>query len=117
MVFGAIHCLGWNFLFQRHTEQILWRVASIGMVCSPPLVPLCIFQAMLGTVRTEDRLLPLENGRWISDPALFFGVLFTEFYVFARVTIIVLMFLSLRSLPPGTYDTVAWTQFIPHVNT
>ncbi|KAG2070559.1 hypothetical protein BDR04DRAFT_1054001, partial [Suillus decipiens] len=38
MVFGAIHCLGWN-VFPRHTEQILWRVASIGMPCSL-MVPL-----------------------------------------------------------------------------
>ncbi|KAG2738371.1 hypothetical protein P692DRAFT_20758699, partial [Suillus brevipes Sb2] len=36
-------------------------------------------------------------------------------YVFSRITIFVLMFLSLRSLPPGAYDTVAWTMHIPHV--
>jgi hypothetical protein len=30
MVFGGIHCLGWNALFPRHVEQTLWRVASIG---------------------------------------------------------------------------------------
>jgi hypothetical protein len=37
-------------------------------------------------------------------------------YTFARTTLIVLMMLSLRSLPPGAYDTVAWNKFIPHAN-
>jgi hypothetical protein len=31
MIFGGIHCLGWNYLFQAHKEQILWRVASTWM--------------------------------------------------------------------------------------
>jgi hypothetical protein len=25
------------------------------------------------------------------------------------------MLLSFRSMPPGVYDTVAWTKFIPHI--
>lgn len=37
-------------------------------------------------------------------------------YLLVRITIIVLMMMSFRSLPPGTYDTVAWSQYIPHVD-
>jgi hypothetical protein len=33
MVFGAIHCLGWHFLFQRQTDQILWDAASLAILC------------------------------------------------------------------------------------
>jgi hypothetical protein len=118
MVYGGIHYLGWNFLFLRHTEQIFWRVASIGMACSPPMI--LFFGFMVGL-----RDMPSsEHRRWMSDKVssiiLGFGFIFyilsSYFYAFSRVTIIVLMFLSLRSLPPGTYDEVAWTKFIPHVN-
>jgi hypothetical protein len=38
------------------------------------------------------------------------------YYIPARVSIIILMFLSLRSLPPGAYDTVVWTKFFPYLN-
>ncbi|KAG1838369.1 hypothetical protein DFJ58DRAFT_126282 [Suillus subalutaceus] len=34
-VFGAIHCLGWNDVFQGRTEQLLWRVASLEIVLTP----------------------------------------------------------------------------------
>ncbi|KAG0702525.1 hypothetical protein DFH29DRAFT_494408 [Suillus ampliporus] len=106
MVFGGIHCLGWNFLFQRHTDQILWRAASLGIACVP------IF-------------LLLEGGCTILWPNYVQGVLASLFqcatiitpfiYISARVIVIVLMMLSLRSLPAGVYDTVAWTKFIPHL--
>ncbi|KAG1880171.1 hypothetical protein F4604DRAFT_1679267 [Suillus subluteus] len=33
IAFGGIHFLGWNVLVPRHLEQILWRVASIGIFC------------------------------------------------------------------------------------
>ena len=36
-------------------------------------------------------------------------------YVIARVVTLVLAFTSLRELPPGAFDTVHWTTFIPHV--
>ncbi|KAG1732835.1 hypothetical protein EDB19DRAFT_1246458 [Suillus lakei] len=123
MVFGGIHCLGWNFLFPRHAEHILWRVASIGMVYPPLMVFFISTTAYVVKVKFK-----LEDRRWIWDKipsplhiifihfVKLFVVLSTNFYMFARVTTIVLMMLSLRSLPPGAYDTVAWTKFIPHLN-
>ena len=36
-------------------------------------------------------------------------------YVIARAPTLVLAFTSLRELPPGAFDTVHWTTFIPHV--
>ena len=36
-------------------------------------------------------------------------------YILARVFTLVLTFTSLRELPPGAFNTVHWTTFIPHV--
>ena len=36
-------------------------------------------------------------------------------YNLARAVTLVLAFTSLRDLPPGAYETVHWTTFIPHV--
>jgi hypothetical protein len=106
MIFGGIHCLGWNYLFQAHKEQILWRVASVGMACSPLIFILFVSIAMVG-----ERYRILIPGRYHASV----GIIGTCIYVFSCITVFVLMFLSLRSLPPGVYDTVAWTKFIPHV--
>ena len=36
-------------------------------------------------------------------------------YIIARAVTLVLALTSLRDLPPGAFDTVHWTTFIPHV--
>ena len=36
-------------------------------------------------------------------------------YTISRAVTLVLAFISLRDLPPGAYETVHWTTFIPHV--
>ncbi|KAG0695651.1 hypothetical protein DFH29DRAFT_954590 [Suillus ampliporus] len=122
MVFGGIHCLGWNFLFRRHADQILWRVASLGMA----LAPLYGFLFLVINVSLEmlpSRYKRLFDGIKIPDLLtlilacfdISLGCISALIYIPARVTLVVLMILSLRSLPPGVYDTVAWTKFIPHL--
>ncbi|KAG2356471.1 hypothetical protein BDR07DRAFT_1364145, partial [Suillus spraguei] len=135
VAFGVIHCLAWNFLFMRHTEQILWHVASAAMAS---LLMVAFIISMLSMLWTCGAWLcdefELEDtdftwGTWKKaweDPSplqrviiivfavlgrlLYTGIIYL--YFFSRVTIIVLMFLNLRSLPPGAYDTVVWTKFI-----
>jgi len=35
VVFGAIHYIAWSFQFPSHMEQILWRISSIVLTCTP----------------------------------------------------------------------------------
>jgi hypothetical protein len=92
MVFGGIHCVGWNFLFQTRTEQVLWRSASLVILSSPVFFVISyVFESFL------------------------IAILVGFAYIAARLTLLALMFLSFRSLPPGVYDTVDWTKFIPHL--
>ncbi|KAG1726488.1 hypothetical protein EDD22DRAFT_443078 [Suillus occidentalis] len=101
MMFGAIHCLGWNYLFQTPKEQLSWRVASVGITFVPLIFAITP---------------PLIQARSLSKLALLsLTFISTSFYILSRVAIIVLMFLSLRSLPPCAYVGVPWTIFIPHV--
>ncbi|KAG1814706.1 uncharacterized protein BJ212DRAFT_348306 [Suillus subaureus] len=107
VLFGGIHCLGWNFLFPIHTEQTLWRVASIAIAYS--------FGVILSSYFMERLSIRFMRRRSVESQR--YGI-FTLmiYYISARLTLIVLMMLSLRSLPPGAYDTVAWTSFFPHAN-
>ena len=104
--FGAIHCIAWGFSFPTHTEMLIWRISSVAISAVPVYIPL-----MFGL------------GRWLENtdfgticyiayisiiPA---GIL----YILARAVTLVLALTSLRDLPPGAFDTVHWTTFIPHV--
>ncbi|KAG1730948.1 uncharacterized protein EDB91DRAFT_737112 [Suillus paluster] len=109
MVFGGIHCLGWNFLFHRQTEQLLWRAASLMIMCSP--VPILLFSGIIlsGIDKSSVLIEIIGNSLFVAS------IISILIYITARVTLIVLMILSLQSLPSGVYNTVAWTKFFPHL--
>ncbi|KAG1880118.1 hypothetical protein F4604DRAFT_519350 [Suillus subluteus] len=97
-VFGAIHCLGWNILFQEHAEQILWRTASLAIVSVPVSILLFCSYA-----------ISLNGSNDINGAITILALVASSFiYIVARVTLIVLILMNFRSLPPGIYDTVAW---------
>jgi hypothetical protein len=102
MVFGGIHCIAWSFSFPTRMEQILWRASSIAII-SIPLFILVLALAFDFLVLVPD----------------FVGSLFTFFppliYVVSRFMLLILSFISLRSLPLSAFYTVHWTTFIPHV--
>jgi hypothetical protein len=105
MVSGGIHCLAWSFSFPTHVEQTIWRASSIAIISIPFLV--LVFAVFL-------KLFDFEI------PDILFGLLAIGFpsalmYPFARVVLLMLAFMSLRSLPPTAFYTVRWTDFVPHV--
>ncbi|KAG1880135.1 hypothetical protein F4604DRAFT_1620150 [Suillus subluteus] len=103
MVFGGIHCLGWDYSFHRHAEHILWRATSLVVLCAPIVISLDTLSYMRDWKNFQIFVFPP-------------GFIASFMYIAARVTLIVLVVLSLlRSLPTGVYDTVAWTRFIPHL--
>ena len=99
--FGAIHCIAWGFLFPTYTELLMWRVLCVAITAVPIYISLGSYLAA-----------------WLVDmmPVFYFislsgGIL----YILARAVTLVLALTSLRDLPPGAYETVHWTTFIPHV--
>jgi hypothetical protein len=108
MVFGAIHCAGWNFFFEKHIEQILWRASSLAVLGASLPISVCL--GYENVQRHWPQSLPyLDNFLDVIIIISYFV------YVGARITLFVLMFMSFRALPPGVYETVAWTKFIPHI--
>ena len=104
--FGAIHCIAWDFPFPTHTELLIWQVSSVAITAVPVYIPLVTLLAIQLTYMDFE-----IAARFIGISYLLAGLL----YVMARVFTLVLALTSLRDLPPGAFDTVHWTTFIPHV--
>ena len=103
MVFGGIHCLGWNVLFE---EQVMWRIGSLAILCAPLSISLSY-----GYVALQKRWKRLPD---ISNFLIIAMIVSSVVYIVARIGLMALMILSLRSLPPGAFATVSWTEFFPH---
>jgi hypothetical protein len=93
--FGACHIIGWNFEFPTKIEQLLWRVASVACLAVP-----------VG--------LLLINSSFLKDSDVL-SYLFVTIYVIVRLYLVVEIFVGLRWAPAGVYETVNWSQFLPHM--
>ena len=104
--FGAIHCIAWGFPFLTHTELLMWRMSSVAITAVPVYIPLMYFLAIW-----------LEDTDFDTIGSIFGYSIFPVgiLYVIARAVTLILALTSLRDLPPGAFNTVHWTTFIPHV--
>ena len=105
--FGAIHCISWDFSFPTHTELLMWRVLCAAITAVPIYITLGFFWGIWLVSMNPEGLGILIKG--------FFPLTGGILYIIARAVTLVLAFTSLRDLPPGAYETVHWTTFIPHV--
>ena len=101
VVFGALHCIAWNYDFPGSAERLLWRIAGVAST----VLPLAILQ--------EPRQdLP---GRPSNGPLIYALLLLLLLYAIARLILIVITFTSLRQMPADTYLST-WAQYIPTIN-
>jgi hypothetical protein len=111
-LFGGIHCIAWSFAFPSRPERDLWRTASIAITCLP-MLPFAHDLARLS--RNRVRLRRLLESRFLAWVYVSLGIVSICVYILARATLLVLAFMSLRSLPPGGLRSISWTNFIPHI--
>ena len=101
--FGAIHCLAWNSPFPTTKERLAWRICSGFTTGIPVFFILGLYALHLG-------IFPNDN-----DDLILWS--FSIPYAIARITLIVLAFMSLRVLPADAFQTVSWSKYIPHFAT
>jgi len=117
LLFGAIHCSAWRFQFPSQIEQTLWRVSAAVITCTP------MFYLVLGSIiliiyLSADESLCSEHWGLLRKILMFAFILAIALtgvlYFFARIILVTLAIMALRSLPPGAYQTVYWINYIPH---
>ncbi|KAG1897019.1 uncharacterized protein F5891DRAFT_1192432 [Suillus fuscotomentosus] len=100
-IFGGIHGMAWFFAFPTHQERVLWCMSVVAITGTP-------WFALL----TAPLLAALDT------PLLIFILLYAlciMLYITARAVLLVLMFTTLRDLPPDAYRAVLWTSLVPHL--
>ncbi|KAL9128480.1 MAG: hypothetical protein Q9217_002858 [Psora testacea] len=134
LAYCCLHFIAWNFSFPTRVERILWRVACIAIVGTSFIFLACetyqdghrlgrwdrwyikLFPKRRGTLarmntmekrRREREFVPLWEFITMSPV--------TMVYTLARTYIVVEVFVCLRSLPSGAFDSVQWSEFIPHI--
>jgi hypothetical protein len=134
-VFGGIHCIGWNFSFPTQAEKLLWRVSCLlSMFILPPITLIMylfdsfrqIHQYRHRYPRVPDWVKKIGKevtswrkygwGRPFQTAGSLFSLLLILLYCLARLNLMVEIFVNLRSVPSGCYETVQWSKFFPYVS-
>ena len=103
MTYSCLHAIAWNFYFPTRIEQIAWRINCIIMITTAFIFFSCQFCRG-----------PLRLTRLVVDLQALVASAAAVIYTAARTYIAVECFVSLRSLPVGAFDSVQWSNFIPH---
>ena len=123
LAYYSIHLAAWHFTFPTPVERMLWRTTSLTLL---GLLIFYLFATAFGTVMAGRlarwgfnnheantilavaSLLPPWAAFLVHSP-----VIFT--YILARSYIIIEGFVSLRVLPKSAFESVNWSNFLPHV--
>ncbi len=108
VIFGGLHCIGWNFQYPTPVEQRLWRATSLAITAIPLVVApidyiLEIFELDKGFGKVVRIALDL-----VMTILLFV-------YVPARLSLIAQALALLRQQPQAAFLAVDWTMYIPHI--
>ena len=118
LLFSAIHCIAWNSDFPSPRERLLWRIfaASAGGSTASLLFLLIPYYG--------SRHIKVKSIGWRGDGEINMAweSLLTPImlpllvlYTASRFYLLFAMFYTLRSMPVEVYETVTWTEYIPHI--
>lgn len=129
ITYGACHAAAWNTHFPTAIECWLWRASSIIIGFGPCFVLLVIISInQPGSWKICSRIIFFVDkgiakignwtGLWDSDDIIGCTVLFSGFLVlstsFCRLFLLIESFISLRSLPIGSFASTPWEDYWPH---
>lgn len=120
---SAIHLFAWNSGLSSLVEVYLWRASALSLTAILFGWGLVAFMALMPSFDYTITLLGFwerqttKTGKWswwfawaLDGPALVSSVL----YFIAKGFLICLSFSTLRWLPVSTFETIEWTDYIPH---
>jgi len=118
IIFGALHCIGWNFHFPSHVEQLLWRIGSLAITFLPTI--LLLLRTLIYIDKIIEKLCGISLIPYsMQDTLEFIGTLFLcaslVAYMAARLLLLTLAIVLLRRQPESTFHAINWANFLPHI--
>ena len=108
VIFGGLHCIGWNFTYATSFEQHLWRASSLAITVIPLIV--APIDYVLENYELDKGFLKVVR---LTLDVIMTILLFI--YVPTRLTLIGQAFALLRKQPQDAFLSVDWNQYIPHL--
>ena len=108
VIFGGLHCIGWNFQYPTQFEQHLWRASSLAITVIPFIV------APIDYI-LENYKLNKGFGKVIRLILDLVMTILLFVYVPARLSLIGQALALMRQQPQAAYLAVNWAQYIPHI--
>jgi hypothetical protein len=116
LLYGGAHVAAWNTHFPTTVENLLWKISASVATSFVPF-SLLAFHSQ----NKLDEYLPGRDYAWaraahtLNEFAfVVYFCLATVIFVTSRLFLTVESFLSLRSLPEGSFETVPWSNYWPH---
>ncbi|KAL8816164.1 MAG: hypothetical protein Q9223_004782 [Gallowayella weberi] len=117
MAYGGVHAAAWHGHFPSRTEAQLWRASSVCIAGSG--LTWIIINMLARTspwFKAYWKQVETLRAHWISLVSLgTLAFLCGLAYILARLYLVVESFISLRKLPVAAYQTLEWTQIVPHL--
>ena len=115
-LFGASHCIAWNFYFPTTIEQWMWRGAALSL-SAYPLLAICYMDLggprIVHSVGAAGVSIGIEAGDFHPAASLL-GIFGVAVAIAARMFLVLEAFISLRALPASAYEAVTWSSYLPH---
>jgi len=103
-LFGAVHCLAWNYVFPTPLQQQLWRISAAVITATPGIA---FSMLLIAYFWDEDTFGPF---------IAMIDVISILPYCIARICLLVISIISLRTLPYKAYETPSWSIYLPHIS-
>lgn len=107
IIFGALHCIGWNFHFPSSLEQQLWRIGSLAITFIPLILA---FLAIFFTFAVPESavLVAVLVGGFLGGAGL-------VAYMLARLLLLTQAVVLMRQQPESAFYAINWANFVPHL--
>ncbi|KAL9599873.1 MAG: hypothetical protein Q9219_003567 [cf. Caloplaca sp. 3 TL-2023] len=117
MAYGGVHATAWHGHFPSRVEAILWRASSICIAGSGlTWILINLLARTFPWFKAYWKEVETLRAHWTSLVSL--GTMASVCglaYLLARIYLVVESFISLRKLPASAYQTLEWTQLVPHL--
>jgi len=120
-IFGVLHCMGWDFHFPSHAEQLLWHIGSLAITLLSTILFTILALSYIHHV-IEDRYrisilntMPSAMQDIILGISAFFRGASLIAYMAARVLLLTLAVVLLRKQPESAFYAINWANFLPHI--